>query len=132
MAENGEAGVTVSVSDVLIHSKPTEAEISAEKRSEVVKQDEPTSADDKDLAPADKFWTTDRDGAVKIRVGITEHDNVKPITVHELFKNTVERAGDSVAFAVKRNDQWQKWTYSQYMEDCKTAAKGFIKVINSY
>lgn len=132
MAENGEVGVTVSVSDVLIDSKPeskaTEAEISPEKRSEVVKQDEPPSAEDKDLAPADQFWTTDRDGAVKLRVGTTDHDNVKPITVYELFKNTVERAGDSVALAVKRNDQWQKWTYSQYMEDCKTAAKGFIKL----
>jgi hypothetical protein len=31
---------------------------------------------------------------------------------------------------VKRDGDWQKWTYAEYLEDIYTAAKGFIHVSN--
>ena len=30
--------------------------------------------------------------------------------------------------AVKRNGEWVRWTYAQYMADVRTAAKAFISV----
>ena len=130
MAETAEVNATVSVSDVLIDNKPEnkniEGEITAENGTKPTASSE--MPEEKFIAPADEYWTVARDGAVKLRVGTTKYDNHTPITVHELFKQTVEKAGNCVALAVKRNNEWQKWTYTQYMEDCITAAKGFIKV----
>ena len=126
MAETTEVNATVSVSDVLIDSKSASKESGGENGSKPKASSE--VGQDDFLAPAEMYWTVARDGAVKLRVGTSQHDKVSPITVHEMFKRTVEKAGDLVALAVKRNDQWQKWTYSQYMEDCRAVAKGFIKV----
>lgn len=128
MAETAEVNATVSVSDVLIDSKSDSKEIGKETANKNGSRPV-ASSQDEFMAAAEDYWTIHADGAVKIRVGTTEDDNSAPITVHELFKRTVEKAGDCVALAVKRNDQWQKWTYSQYMDDIRTAAKGFIKVI---
>ena len=33
--------------------------------------------------------------------------------------------------AVKKNNAWVKWTYTQYLSDTKKAAKSFIKVTPS-
>ncbi|XP_028411292.1 long-chain-fatty-acid--CoA ligase ACSBG2-like [Dendronephthya gigantea] len=129
MAETAEVTATVSVSDVLIDSKSDSKEINNDPAKENGSKPVASSSSEGEfLAPAEEYWTTDADGAVKIRVGTTEHDNTTPITVYDLFKRTAEKAGDCVALAVKRNDQWQKWTYSQYMADIRTAAKGFIKL----
>ena len=127
MAESAEVNATVSVSDVLIDSKSETKEIGPENGSK------PTASSEEPqlIAPAENYWTVARDGAVKLRVGTTEHDKFSPITVYEMFKQTVEKAGDSVALAVKRNDEWQKWTCTRYMQECRIAAKGFIKVKNN-
>jgi len=45
-----------------------------------------------------------------------------------MLNNTADRVPDQVALAVKRNDVWVKWTYSEYREDVKTVAKAFIKL----
>lgn len=127
MAETAEVNATVSVSDVLVDDKPESKDAGSEVAT--ANGSQPTSEENTFVAPADKYWTVDRDGAVKLRVGTTEYDKDTPITVHELFKRIVEKAGDHFALAVKRNDQWQKWTYAQYMQDCRTAGKGFIKVM---
>ena len=127
MAETADVNATVSVSDVLVDSKSASKESGGENGSKPKASSEIGQEDDF-LAPAETYWTVARDGAVKLRVGTSEYDKVSPITVHEMFKRTVEKAGDLVALGVKRNDQWQKWTYSQYMEDCRTVAKGFIKL----
>ncbi|CAB3984774.1 long-chain-fatty-acid-- ligase ACSBG2-like isoform X2 [Paramuricea clavata] len=129
MAETAEVNASVSVSDILIDSKSESKEIGGEIATENGSKPATSSEGTPDkFAPAEKYWTTARDGAVKLRVGTTEHDNDTPITVHESFKRTVEKAGDYTALAVKRDEQWIKWTYAQYMEDCRTAAKGFIKL----
>ena len=45
-----------------------------------------------------------------------------------MLNNTAKRCPDQVAMAVKRNDEWIKWTYAQYLEDVRTVAKAFIKL----
>ena len=124
MSGNLEVNAAVSVSDVLVDDKQG----GKEGGSKIANNSQPSGSCEEFLAPADEFWTVERDGAVKLRVGTTEHDSETPITVHELFRRTVEGAGDHFALAVKRNNQWQKWTYAEYMRDCRIAAKGFIKV----
>ena len=124
MSGNLEVNAAVSVSDVLVDDKQGGKEFGRE----IANNSQPSGSSEESVAPAGEFWTVKRDGAVKLRVGSTEHDSETPITVHELFKRTVERARDYFALAVKRKDQWQKWTYDEYMRDCRIAAKGFIKV----
>ena len=121
-----EANNVASVTDVKIDDiKGTEE--SQATSNEVPKQNG-LSSDAYELAPSDKHWTTERDGAVKLHIGETQYDNQSPITVPQLFQSIVEKAGDFVALTVKREGEWKKWTYKEYFEDCKIAAKGFIKV----
>nr|XP_033812589.1 long-chain-fatty-acid--CoA ligase ACSBG2 isoform X2 [Geotrypetes seraphini] len=51
-----------------------------------------------------------------------------PITIHQLFLETVQKYGDYVALASKQGDQWIKLTYKQYYAECQKAAKGFLKL----
>ncbi|XP_076465017.1 LOW QUALITY PROTEIN: long-chain-fatty-acid--CoA ligase ACSBG2-like [Babylonia areolata] len=81
-----------------------------------------------DPVPSDVMWTTKRDGAVKLRTSGNGVSAEKPITVVTLVKNTVSRLPNGIAMAVKREGQWVKWTYSQYMADIRKAAKSFIKL----
>lgn len=50
------------------------------------------------------------------------------VTIHQLFEDSVQKYGDHVALATKHGDQWNKLTYKQYYEQCRIAAKGFLKV----
>ena len=81
-----------------------------------------------EVAPATSFFTTDRDGAVKLRMGTKEYQAEKPITVISVFKKTVERVPNNLALAVKRGGSWVKWTFKQYYADVIAAAKSFIKL----
>ncbi|KAL8565267.1 hypothetical protein ACOMHN_001165 [Nucella lapillus] len=78
--------------------------------------------------PADCLWTTQRDRAVKLRTTPHGINAEKPITVVTLVHNTVNRLPNGTAMAIKREGQWVKWTYSQYLADIRTAAKAFIKL----
>lgn len=51
-----------------------------------------------------------------------------PITIHELLLQAVANYGDYQALAFKKRGQWHKLTYKEYYEQCRTVAKGFIKV----
>ncbi|XP_046857270.1 long-chain-fatty-acid--CoA ligase ACSBG2-like [Xenia sp. Carnegie-2017] len=108
--------------DIATTSAPTSLPASDEKINSL--------AEDMDskLAPAENFWSVSPNGAVKLRIGATKYDSDEPITVHELFKRTVEKSGIAFALAVKRDGKWEKWTYKRYMQECRTAAKGFIKL----
>ncbi|XP_048584114.1 long-chain-fatty-acid--CoA ligase ACSBG2 isoform X2 [Nematostella vectensis] len=82
----------------------------------------------KNLAPANDFWTTEADGAVKIRMGESDATKGEPMTVVDLLERTVKRSPNRIAMGVKRNDQWQHWTYSEYYEEVRIAAKSFIEL----
>lgn len=111
--------------DVATTSAPTSLPASDEKINS------PGEDMDSKLAPAENFWSVSPNGAVKLRIGATKYDSDEPITVHEVFKRTVEKSGIAFALAVKRDGEWEKWTYKRYMQECRTAAKGFIKVNNN-
>ncbi|XP_029439096.1 long-chain-fatty-acid--CoA ligase ACSBG2-like isoform X2 [Rhinatrema bivittatum] len=80
------------------------------------------------VAPADDLWTTRRDGVVRLRVEQTGPGSEPPLTMHQLFRQTVQRYGDRPALATRRDGRWETITYLQYYQDCRAAAKGFLKL----
>jgi len=81
------------------------------------------------VLPANELTTTLPEGCVKIR----DHDpkdlvDQPPISVITMMKRTVEKHGSQTALRVKRDDVWQEWTWQQYWDESKLAAKAFIKL----
>ncbi|XP_053156809.1 long-chain-fatty-acid--CoA ligase ACSBG2 isoform X2 [Hemicordylus capensis] len=74
------------------------------------------------------LWTTKRDGEVKLRIEESGIGAESPMTVHELFEESVKKYGDFAALATKQQGNWTKITYKEYYDLCRTAAKGFIKL----
>lgn len=81
------------------------------------------------VLPANSHSTTWPDGAVEIRFSDrTPGARATPISIWTMLENTVKRVPNRTALCVKRNDEWVKWTYAEYQDDCKSAAKAFIKL----
>ncbi len=76
----------------------------------------------------DKLWTTDADGVTKIRKPDDESCNLKPETVHGLLRRMARQYPAQTAIAAKAGDDWKKWTYTEYYQDARKAAKSFLKV----
>lgn len=75
-----------------------------------------------------RLWTTRRDEEVKLRIEESGTASLPPITIHQLFLEAVKKYGDYFALASKKGDQWSKLTYKQYYQECRNAAKGFLKL----
>ncbi|KAG9480463.1 hypothetical protein GDO78_012103 [Eleutherodactylus coqui] len=90
--------------------------------------------EEKTKAPCDgdsselKLWTTQRDSAVRLRMEESGVASLPPVTIHQMFEESVQKYGDCVALASKEGDQWVTLTYKQYYEQCRLAAKGFLKL----
>ena len=80
------------------------------------------------LAPAESSWTVQANGAVKLLLGSTESTSRTPMTVVQSLQRAVKLAPTRTALAVKRNNEWVKWTYTEYYDAVRSAAKSFIKV----
>uniref|UniRef100_A0A8C2YVK1 long-chain-fatty-acid--CoA ligase n=1 Tax=Cyclopterus lumpus TaxID=8103 RepID=A0A8C2YVK1_CYCLU len=80
------------------------------------------------LAPADELWSTSRHKAVKLRMEGSGPASETPMTAHQLFLHTVETYGDHPALASKKEGQWVTLTWRQYYEQCRAAAKSFLKL----
>ncbi|KAM6944715.1 long-chain-fatty-acid--CoA ligase ACSBG2-like isoform 1-T2 [Lycodopsis pacificus] len=80
------------------------------------------------LAPADRLWSTGRHKAVRLRMEGSGPASETPMTVHQLFLETVEAYGDHPALASKKEGQWVTLTWRQYYEQCRAAAKSFLKL----
>lgn len=80
------------------------------------------------LAPADQLWSTSRDKAVRLRMEGSGQASETPITIHQMFLQTVEKYGDHPALVSKHEGQWVTLTWRQYYEQCRAAAKSFLKV----
>merc|ERR1712223_1333132 len=81
------------------------------------------------ILPANSLSTTWPDGTVEIRFSDKDpRCMAKPISVWTMLNQTVERCPNTIALAVKRNDEWVRWTYAEYLEEVKTVAKAFIKL----
>lgn len=83
-------------------------------------------------APAESAWTVEPDGAVELLLGTTESTSRTPITVVQGLQRAVRAAPNRTALAVKRNNEWVKWTYLEYYESVRAAAKSFIKVCECF
>ncbi|XP_068694662.1 long-chain-fatty-acid--CoA ligase ACSBG2-like isoform X2 [Montipora foliosa] len=79
-------------------------------------------------APADSTWTVKGDGAVQLLMGSSEIENRVPVTVVQTLQTAVRMAPQRVALGVKRNGVWVKWTYQEYYDSVRSAAKSFIKL----
>ncbi|TNM89301.1 hypothetical protein fugu_003535 [Takifugu bimaculatus] len=80
------------------------------------------------LAPADQLWSTSRDQAVRLRMEGSGPASRTPLTIHQMFLGTLENYGDHSALAYKEEGQWVKLTYRQYYQQCRAAAKSFLKL----
>uniref|UniRef100_A0A4W6EDE8 long-chain-fatty-acid--CoA ligase n=1 Tax=Lates calcarifer TaxID=8187 RepID=A0A4W6EDE8_LATCA len=80
------------------------------------------------LAPADQLWSTSRDKAVRLRMEGSGQASETPITIHQMFLQTVEKYGDHPALVSKHEGQWVTLTWRQYYEQCRAAAKSFLKL----
>lgn len=85
----------------------------------------PTAADPH---PAGSYWTTKRDGEVRLRLGRNSSDHETPLTVHDMVMHSATRYASYIALGTKRKDRWHLLTYIQYYELCRRAAKAFLKV----
>uniref|UniRef100_A0A673CQW9 Long-chain-fatty-acid--CoA ligase ACSBG1 n=1 Tax=Sphaeramia orbicularis TaxID=375764 RepID=A0A673CQW9_9TELE len=77
-------------------------------------------------APTDSLWTADAGSSVRLR--IEENCPEEPLTVHQMFKASVEKYGNMFALASKKNNKWEKITFLEYYQFCRRAAKSFIKL----
>ena len=65
---------------------------------------------------------------VDLAIGESGIEAEEPITVGQLFKNTVERFPTHPALKYKEDGTWKTITYTGYYEFCIRAAKSFLKV----
>uniref|UniRef100_A0A669EWU2 long-chain-fatty-acid--CoA ligase n=1 Tax=Oreochromis niloticus TaxID=8128 RepID=A0A669EWU2_ORENI len=80
------------------------------------------------LAPADLLWSSGREQAVRLRMEDSGPGSETPITIHQMFLETVEKYGDHPALVSKKDGQWMTLTWNQYYEQCRAAAKSFLKL----
>ncbi|XP_069864369.1 long-chain-fatty-acid--CoA ligase ACSBG2 [Dipodomys merriami] len=84
---------------------------------------------DKNLAQGTSgLWTTHRDGAVLLRLSKHGPGHEIPVTIPELFQESVDRFGAYPALATKNSKSWDTLSFSQYYEACRKAAKALIKL----
>ncbi|XP_036410849.1 long-chain-fatty-acid--CoA ligase ACSBG2-like isoform X1 [Megalops cyprinoides] len=79
-------------------------------------------------APASHLWTTSGEGTVKLRMSDSGLAAEPPITVHQMFSRAVERFGSQTALAWKEGEKWRTLNYKEYYQQCRTAAKSFLKL----
>jgi hypothetical protein len=78
-------------------------------------------------APAEHIWSTEPGTPVKIRMGRNpQTDGTAPESVPTWFQRIAGENSSKPALKVKREGRWKTWTYREYLEDVKTAAKAFI------
>lgn len=80
------------------------------------------------LAPTEMLFTSERNQPVRLRMEGSGPGSEIPITIHQLFLEAVESYGDHPALVFKKNGQTMTLTWRQYYEQCRTAAKSFLKV----
>uniref|UniRef100_A0A3Q3XCS0 long-chain-fatty-acid--CoA ligase n=1 Tax=Mola mola TaxID=94237 RepID=A0A3Q3XCS0_MOLML len=80
------------------------------------------------LAPAHQLWSSCRDQAVRLRMEGSGPASRTPITIHQMFLETLENYRDHTALAFREDGQWVTLNYRQYYQQCRAAAKSFLKL----
>ncbi|XP_043986504.1 long-chain-fatty-acid--CoA ligase ACSBG2 isoform X1 [Gambusia affinis] len=75
-----------------------------------------------------RLWTTQRNGEVKLRMEESGVAAEKPLTVNQMFAAAAARFSDFTALKWKEGEGQKSLTYKQYYQDCRTAAKSFLKL----
>ncbi|XP_044900448.1 long-chain-fatty-acid--CoA ligase ACSBG2-like isoform X2 [Felis catus] len=73
------------------------------------------------------YWTSRRDGEVHLR----QEDafaSQAPVTVHDMVMNTAIKYANYIALGSKHRTGWHLLTYIEYYEECRRAAKAFLKL----
>lgn len=74
-------------------------------------------------------WVTEGDAALPIKYGQAGISSVEPVTVMDMFKQAVDRSGDKPALRFETSPgEWKQWTWSEYYNECTTAARAFIQL----
>ncbi|XP_047448977.1 long-chain-fatty-acid--CoA ligase ACSBG2-like [Mugil cephalus] len=80
------------------------------------------------LAPADQLWSNSRDKGVKLRLEGSGPGSETPITIHQMFLETLEKCENTPALVFKKDGQSVSLTWREYYEQCRAAAKSFLKL----
>ncbi|KAM7325890.1 hypothetical protein ACRRTK_014368 [Alexandromys fortis] len=75
-----------------------------------------------------KLWSSHCDGEVLLRLSRHGPGHETPMTIPELFQESVERFSAYPALASKNGKRWDTLTFSQYYEACRKAARSFLKL----
>lgn len=79
------------------------------------------------------IWTTDITCELPIFLNKNGAGNINPITVMEMFEQTVNEAKDEDALFVERDGKWISWTWNQFHKETIYFAKALINLgIKSY
>jgi hypothetical protein len=86
------------------------------------------------LFPADSFTTSDSSKGVKLRLSDADEKLYPPMTIHELFKKTVEEKPNAPALGFKTDSTstFKIMTFMEYWNMCHNIAKSFIKVYHIF
>ncbi|KAF7475589.1 hypothetical protein GHT09_013538 [Marmota monax] len=74
------------------------------------------------------YWTSERHGQVQLRLEKNSLDYEAPLTVHDMVMDTAIKYADYIALGSKHRNGWHTLTYIEYYEQCRRAAKAFLKV----
>ena len=82
------------------------------------------------LADSSEPYTTKREGSYTIQFSGREGhiSNMPALSVEEFMERYAKKHATRVAMKVERDGKWISWTYKEYLDEVKTAAKAFIKV----
>ncbi|XP_048845455.1 long-chain-fatty-acid--CoA ligase ACSBG2-like [Brienomyrus brachyistius] len=80
------------------------------------------------LAPAERLWSTVREEPVKLRTASSGVGSAPPLTVMQMFQETVASHGHLPALVFKQGGQWVTLSYMEYYQQCRAAAKSFLKL----
>ncbi|KAG7513192.1 long-chain-fatty-acid-CoA ligase ACSBG2 isoform X1 [Solea senegalensis] len=74
------------------------------------------------------LWTSQGDTEVKLRMGDSGVAAETPLTIHQMFTSAVQRFGDVTALGWKEGEQQKSLNYRDYYQNCRIAAKSFLKL----
>ncbi|XP_076977098.1 long-chain-fatty-acid--CoA ligase ACSBG2-like isoform X2 [Tamandua tetradactyla] len=74
------------------------------------------------------FWTSQRDGEVQLRLEKDSFADEAPLTVHDMVLATTTKFAHCIALGSKQENGWHMLTYIEYYEECRRAAKAFLKL----
>ncbi|KFO28802.1 Long-chain-fatty-acid--CoA ligase ACSBG2 [Fukomys damarensis] len=75
-----------------------------------------------------RLWTTHRDGEVVLRLSKYGPGHETPVTIPELFQESVKRFGACPALAWKSRRKSETLSFTKYYEACRKAGRALIKL----